>query len=420
MSSSGRAGPAELIVTGLGIISPIGEGTAAFAEALWRGAHAFGVLQRPGRQRGSQFIGAELPAVSPPEGMAARTLRAASFAGQVALATLHQAWTEARLAEVDPSRIGLIIGGSNLQQRELLHVHEGFGGKPEYVRPTYGLSFMDSDLCGLCTEAFGIRGLAFTVGGASASGNLAVLQSIQALRAGEVDVCIALGAMMDLSYLELHALRALGALGSERFAAEPARACRPFDRDRDGFIYGESCAALVIELASGPSRPGVRPYGEISGWAMAMDANRNPNPSLEGEVRVIRQALARAGVAPGDVDSVNTHGSGSRIGDEIELRAILECGLTNASLNATKSLTGHGLSAAGAVELVATLLEMRASRLHPTRNLEHPLEPECHWVSEHAIERSIENALSLSFGFGGVNTAICLKRYDGHRPMERS
>lgn len=420
MSSSRNPGLPELLVTGLGVVTPVGEGTAAFAEALWAGAHAFGILQRPGRQRGSQFLGAEIRSVTRPEGVGARTLRSASFTGQVALSALQQAWTEARLTEVDQTRIGLVIGGSNLRQRELAAVHEEFGAKPEYVRPTYGLSFMDSDLCGLCTEAFGIRGLAYTVGGASASGNLAVLQAIQAIVAGDVDVCIALGAMLDVSHLELHAFRGLGAMGSERFAAEPAQACRPFDRDRDGFIYGEGCGALVIERADARRRSGVKPYGAIAGWAMAMDANRNPNPSFEGEVRVIRAALARAGVQPGDVDYVNTHGSGSRVGDEIELEAILECGLENASLNATKSLTGHTLSAAGAVELVATLLQMRASRLHPTRNLSSPLEPKCHWVSERSAERTIQNAVSLSFGFGGINTAICLQRIREPLPAERT
>jgi malonyl-ACP decarboxylase len=408
-SSRNRSSP-ELLVTGLGVTSAIGQGKAAFAAALWEGAHAFGVMRRPGRQHGTEFLGAELASLALPERAGERAQRTASLTGCVALATLDEAWTEARLDEVDPARVGLVIGGSNVQQREQLQLFERFREAPEYVRPTYAMSFMDTDLCGLCTEAFGIRGLAFTTGGASASGNLAVLQAVQAVRAGEVDVCIALGALMDLSYLELQALRSVGAMGSDRFAQDPASACRPFDRDRDGFIFGESCGALVIERGDVASRPGVNPYGAVAGWAMAVDANRNPNPSGEGEARVIREALARAGVEARDVQYVNPHGTGSGVGDETELRAILECGLGGASINATKSLTGHGLSAAGAVELVATLLQMRESRLHPTRNLVHPLEPSCHWVRERPVERRIENALSLSMGFGGINTAICLQR----------
>lgn len=401
---------AELLVTGLGVTSAIGQGKAAFADALFRGAHAFGFLQRPGRRSGAAFLGAEIGSLALPAGAGGRGLRAASFTAQVALATLSEAWAEAKLGDVDPARVGLVVGGSNLQQRELFQVYERFREKPEFIRPTYGLSFMDSDLCGLCTEALGIRGLALTVGGASASGNVAVLQAIQALRTGELDVCIALGALMDLSHLELQALRSLGAMGSDRFAQEPASACRPFDRDRDGFIFGEGCGALVIEAAGRAPRAGAKPYGAITGWAMAMDANRNPNPSLEGETRVIRGALERAGLSAREVDYVNPHGSGSRVGDEVELRALMECGLDGASINATKSLTGHGLTAAGAVELVATFLQMERSRLHPTRNLEHPLEPSLPWVAERPLERNVENALSLSFGFGGINTAVCVQR----------
>ncbi len=413
MCSSKNHSPPELLVTGLGVTSAIGQGKAAFAEALFRGDHAFGFLQRPGRQSGSPFLGAEIGSLALPRGVGARELRAASFTGQVALTTLAEAWAEARLGELDPARVGLVVGGSNVQQREQLQIYDRFRDKPEFIRPTYGLSFMDSDLCGLCTEAFGIRGAAFTVGGASASGNLAVLQAAQSVQSGQVDACVALGALMDLSHLELRALRSLGAMGSDRFAQDPASACRPFDVDRDGFIYGEACAAVVIERGDGPARAGVAPYGAIAGWAVAMDANRNPNPSLDGEVRVIREALSRAGIAAGEVDYVNPHGSGSGAGDEVELRALLECGLENASLNATKSLTGHGLTAAGAVEVVATLLQMKAGWLHPTRNLVRPIEPSCHWVADKAVERRVENALSLSFGFGGINTAICLKRRGG-------
>lgn len=417
MTSAARP---ELHVTGLGVTAAVGQGKRAFAEALWRGADAFAVLRRPGRQSGhSRFVGAELPALKVPAA-AARVLRGATLSGEAVVATVQEAWDEARLADVDPARIGLVIGGSNLQQREQLLVQERYRERPEHVRPTFALSFMDTDLCGLCTEAFGIRGLAWTAGGASASGNVAVLQAVQALRSGEVDACIAVGALMDLSHLELQALRALGAMGSDRFAEEPAAACRPFDADRDGFIYGEACAALVIEREGAAARRGVAPYAALTGWSIALDGNRNPNPSLEGEVKVIREALARAGRAPSQIDYVNPHGSGSTVGDEVELRALRACGLDGAAINATKSITGHGLSAAGAVELVATLLQMERSRLHPTRNLVAPIDPSFDWIRGAAVERPVEAALSLSFGFGGVNTAICLERRGPRAPREEA
>ena len=143
---------------------------------------------------------------------------------------------------------------------------------------------------------------------------------------------------------------------------------------------------------------------------MRMDANRNPNPSAEGEIAAINQALDRAQLAPTDIDYINPHGTGSTIGDITELDSIMQCGLGHARLNATKSVIGHGLSAAGAVELIAVVLQMKEGKLHPTRNLENPINPSLHWVGPQAQSHATHNALNLSMGFGGVNTAVCLQR----------
>jgi malonyl-ACP decarboxylase len=400
----------DVVITGVGVTAAIGQGKEAVGAALLTGAQAFGVMQRPGRQRDSAFLGAEIRSLTYPACLSRQTIRTTSFSALVAVTTLHEAWHEAGLDGVDPARIGLIVGGSNFQQRDLVQTFDTFAGRAQYVRPTYGMAFMDTDCCGLCTQLFGIRGVAYTVGGASASGQLAVIQATQAVQTGQVDVCIALGALMDLSYWECRALRSLGAMGSDRHANEPAAACRPFDRDRDGFIYGESCGALVIESAFGASRRRARPYARVAGWAVAIDGNRNPDPSFEGEVNVIERALRSAGCAPADVDYINPHGTGSTIGDETELKAIHACRLSHAYVNATKSIVGHGLSAAGAVEVIATLLQMEAGRLHPTRNLDNPIDPPLNWVREQPVSHSIQNALSLSMGFGGINTAVCLQR----------
>ena len=402
--------PSPPVVTGIGIISAVGQGKAAFATTMLEGKTAFSIMQRPGRQRESAYIGAEIGEMSVVPRIAKHTLRAASLSAQVALVVLEEAWTEARLDGVDPSRIGLIVGGSNIQQRELVQVHEGYRERAVFLRPTYALSFMDSDLCGFCTAQFGIRGLAYTVGGASASGQLAVIQAAQAVLAGQVDVCVALGALMDVSHWECRGLRALGAMGSDRYADQPSLACRPFDRDHDGFIFGESCGALVIESLESSERRGLEPYAMLRGWGIAMDGNRNPDPSLEGEMQAIQNALAVSGWAPTAIDYVNPHGTGSIAGDETELKALRQCGVTSAYLNATKSLIGHGLSAAGTVEVIATLLQMQAGRLHPSCNLENPIDPAFNWVKNKSVDHSIEKALTLSMGFGGINTALCWQR----------
>jgi malonyl-ACP decarboxylase len=408
----------EILLTGVGVTTAVGQGKSDFITALLHGQSNFGVMKRPGRQheaaspdRVSQpFLGAEIASLSVPDVVPRTLLRTASFSGRVALTTLHEVWNDAGLEQVDPTRIGLVVGGSNFQQRELAQAHATYRERPQFLRPTYGLSFMDSDVCGMCAEVFGIQGLAYTVGGASASGQLAVLQAIQAVASEQVDVCIALGALMDLSSWECQAFRSLGAMGSDTFAQAPELASRPFDKRRDGFIFGESCAAVALERASTARRDKVDPYARISGWALRMDGNRKANPSVEGEVSVIEQALHKAGLEPKDIDYINPHGTGSPLGDETELQAFARCGLEAAHINTTKSIVGHGLSAAGVVELVATVLQMRARELHPSRNLEHPIDDRYNWVRHSSVPHTIVRALKMCMGFGGINSAVCLER----------
>lgn len=397
----------KVAITGLGVTSSIGQGQEAFFSALLDGKSNFEIMKRPGRQKESSFLGAEISTLLIPEMLSKSMHRKISFSSQVALVTLAEAWEDAKLSEADPQRIGLIIGGSNFQQRELLLNYQKFSDAPYFIKPQYGMTFMDTDLCGLCTEQFGIHGISYTVGGASASGQLAVLQAMQAVQHGSVDICIALGALMDISYLECQAFRSMGAMGSNRFATEPNLACRPFDKDRDGFIYGESCAAVVVENFDVALKRNIKPKTFITGGSLVIDGHRNPDPSLEGECHAIRQALSQASLSSDKIDYINTHGSGSKIGDETEVQAIKKCNLSHASVNATKSITGHGLSAAGAVEVVTTVMEMNTSKLHPCLNLENSIDDSLNWIKK-SSSYTINHALTLSFGFGGINTALVL------------
>ncbi|AMA52851.1 beta-ketoacyl synthase N-terminal-like domain-containing protein [Bacillus inaquosorum] len=399
----------ELVITGIGVLSAIGQGKADFSSSLLEGKHSFGQMKRPGRQKEIAFIGAEIEELIYQDDSVKKRWRRASLTSQAALLTLMEAWQEAELDHVPAERIGLIVGGSNMQQREMFNIFETYHHKPHFISPTYGMSFMDSDVCGWCTEQFNIKGLACTIGGSSASGQLAVIQACEAVLSGQVDACIALGALMDISYMECHAFRSLGAMGTDLYAHQPEEAARPFDQNRDGFIYGENCGAVVIERKETALKRGIRPYARLLGWARAMDGNRNPNPSREGEQRVIQQALGQANLSSKSIDYINPHGTGSLIGDETELQALRDCELTHAYINATKSITGHGLSAAGVVELIATLLQMEAGQLHPTRNLQDPMDASFNWVRQEKTAVPIIHSLNLSFGFGGINTAVCLK-----------
>lgn len=392
----------EISVTGIGVACGLGWGKAALLDGLLSGRDVFARLARPGRQAGdgsTAFIGVEMP--DPPDLLAPRVARTAGLGGKVAIAVLDEAWREAGLDAVAPERIGLIVGGANLANREAFLAAQDYAGRLGKMPPRAGHAYADCDIVGLCASHFPIRAFAHSVGAASASGAAAVVQAVQAIRCGLVDVCIALGALQDVSVMDLAGFRALGAMGSTRFATDPGRACRPFDRDHDGFIFGEACAALVLRRGGGG-------YGRVLGAAQVADGQRGPEPCGAGQGRAIAAALAQAGLKAADIDYVNAHGTGTPKGDDTEAATIAAAGLNHAWINAGKSVTGHGLAAAGALELAASFLQMRAGRLHAIRNLDHPLDANLRWVRGAPVEHAIGHGLKLSFGFAGCDTALVL------------
>jgi malonyl-ACP decarboxylase len=400
------------VITGMGVLTAIGQGKEKFTQALLAGDAAFGYLQRPGREGTPPFLGAELPPLVTtsfqPEHN--RLLRNASLSTQVALLAALEAWQDAQLTGINPERIGIVVGGSNVQQREHAALWKRQSANPQFINPSYGVSVWDTDLIGVLSQALQIRGEGFSVGNSSASGGMAIIQAARQIQSGQTDVVLVVGALFDISSWEGYGWRNLGALGSARFQDQPQAACRPFDQASDGFIYGEGCGILVLENAEHAQRRGARIYGHLLGWGSGLDGNRNSNPNQEGEARVMRAALAMAGLQAEQINYVNTHGTSSPLGDQTEVAALESVGLAHASLNATKSLTGHTLTAAGVVEAIATLVQMETGRLHPTRNLENPIAPDLHWVGANAIQANVDFALSNSFGFGGINTAIVLGR----------
>lgn len=393
----------EIAITGIGAASGLGYGKQSLIDGLLEARNVFAVLARPGRQAQdgkTAFFGVEMS--EPPDILPPRIARTAGFGSRVAIAVLDEAWREAGLDAVPPERIGLVVGGSNLFSREQMLTQREYADRLAFTPPRFGHLFMDSEICGVCASHFPIRGFVHTVGAASASGAVAVLQAQEAVQSGRVDACIALGALQDLSYQDLVGFRALGAMGPLHEVLPPDLACRPFDAGHDGFIFGESCAALIVARSSGG-------YGRLVGAVQLADGQRGPEPCQNGQMRAIRQALDQAGLAPGDIDYVSAHGTGTPKGDEVELASLREVGLQHAWINAAKSILGHGLSSAGAIELAALLLQMKAGMLHPTRNLAQPLDDRMRWVRGSAQPHKVRNALKLSFGFGGTNVALLVQ-----------
>jgi malonyl-ACP decarboxylase len=314
---------------------------------------------------------------------------------------------------VPPERIALVVGGNNLGQQSMARSLRRLAGDLDMANPRYALQFMDTDHVGTLSAILQIRGEGFTVGGASASGNVAIVKGRQLLLGDHADVCIVVGGMMELSSLEMAAFANLGALGGKRFHDEPERACRPFDRDRDGFVYGQATAAMVLAKTGVCSH--FKPSAAITGASLVLDANQLSDPSAEGEQRAMWTALGEAGVDLRAVDYINAHGTASVIGDQTELealRGVFGDRLREIRVNSTKSLTGHCLTAAGLIEAVASVIQMRCGFVHPNRNLERPIDDTIHFAGARSEPCSLSTCLSNSFGFGGINSSIVMQTID--------
>lgn len=409
------------LITGLGVVCAAGSDLRAFTKALREGAS--GIVRRdpaadasgPGwPDRAAPLAGFVVAdAVHDCAGLPASLRRAACRAVgrsplsvQVATVAALQAWQQAELHEVPvpAERIGVVVAGSNLTGGYAWRLRPRFERDPAYLPPSFALHYQDTDHVATLSQILGIHGEGFTVGGASASGNIGIIQGSRLIECGAVDACLVVGALTELSPMELRGFCNLGAA-----AASDRPYGAPFDVDHRGFVPGEGSAALILESAESAGRRRVPAATELCGYAQGLDGNRLADPSTLGETRAMTVALARAAVTGAAVDYVNTHGTGAPRGDRAELDALAEVfGAERPWINATKALTGHCLSAAGVVEAVATVVQLAAGFVHPTVDLRTPIESSVRFVGPAARDVPLRYALSNSFGFGGFNTSIVL------------
>lgn len=416
----------RVLITGMGMVSALGQGTKAFAQALRTGHSKFAKSNRfP--QLSFPVIAVELNDfdfekslqnnITFPEkllSLAYKSGRRAPLTIQTSLVAASEAWSEAQLhtRKIDPTRIGLVIAGNNTTQRYQYDIQTKFQSESNYLSPTYALHFMDTDQVGTLSEVFNIQGEGFSVGGASASGNMAIIQGQRLIEQGLVDVCLIVGVLADLSPIELQGFYNIGALGGRNFQEKPNQACRPFDRDHEGFIWGQASGCLLLE-SSLTKEPEIPVLGEIVGSGIALDSQRSSEPNAIGESRAMQQALYQAGMNSKDIHYLNTHGSSSALGDEVEVQAIhsvFKESISHVWINSTKSILGHCLWSAGVVEAIATLLQLQDGFVHANLNLENPIDPQLRFVRKQSETADIKTAMSNSFGFGGINTSIVLTR----------
>jgi malonyl-ACP decarboxylase len=419
----------KVCITGLGTINSLGKSIPEYSVALRNGQSGVGRLCRPIFRDLAVKVGAEIREFhfeeqlrtygNAPEEVIRRALDSAARSSsgiQTSVAcvieALSQSLIDSSAGQLLSQRCGLIIAGHNLTGEYCYTSQTTFDRNPGHLNPRFALQAMDTDYLGTISEILRMHGEGFTVGGACASGNVALIKAFQHIRAGLMDACIVVGPAAYLSPVWMQGYCSIGAMGGKRFNDEPRKACRPFDRDHEGFIYGEGSGCLILEAESVVLDRGGKPLAEILGGAIRLDGNRLSDPNEQGEIAVMQLALTDAGRTPHDIDYINSHGSSSPMGDETEIRAIKSVfghRVKQIWLNATKGLTGHCLSSAGVIEAITTVIQMNQGFVHPNLNLENPIDDDCRFCPGEAREARLNLAVSNSFGFGGINTSVVIK-----------
>jgi 3-oxoacyl-(acyl-carrier-protein) synthase len=265
-------------------------------------------------------------------------------------------------------------------------------------------------------EVLGIKGSIYTMGGACASGNVALRNAVDELRYHDYDVAVVLGAAMEYAPMDLHAMALMGAISFQSFNDEPTRASRPFDTAREGFVPSHGTGILVVERRDHALARGARIHAEVLHVTAMSDGNHLPQPSEEGQIRTMTRALRGAGVTPEEVDFVSAHATSTPLGDLTEIRSIKRVFGKHAKklkINAPKSMLGHTCWSAPTVEAVAAILQMNRGTLHPSINIDS-LDPEVDLdvCANEPVKHEVRTLLKNSFGFGGINCCALFRRWE--------
>ncbi len=405
--------PTRIAITGIGVYSAIGNGREAFWKALVEGISGGGPITSFDPAGYKSRIAAEVKDFAPQEYLSNKRIRRMSRFSQMASAAAFQAVEEAglELKNLDPLRIGSMVGTAagdyehlESQHAKLLEKGPGFGNPlaVPLIIPNMSSANIGIDL--------GITGVNLGIVSACASGGHAIAMAAMALKAGTADVMIAGGAEAAISPLTVDSYGCMGVLTSRN--EEPRGASRPFDAHRDGFLIGEGAAILVMEREEDAKRRGAPLLAYLAGAGMSADAHSIaiPEPDGRGAAAAMEMALGEAGLNTEDIGYINAHGTSTGANDRIETVAIKKVfgeGAYKLPVSSTKSMIGHTLGAAGALEAAATVLSLKGGVLPPTINYENP-DPECDldYIPNSARERKIKAALSNSFGFGGQNCVL--------------
>ena len=408
----------RVVVTGVGLVSSLGVGTAANWEALCAGQSGIGPVTHFDASEFSTRIAGEVRGFDPLQFVDKKDVKKMDVFIQYAIAASQFAVDDAklRLPLDDPTRVGVFIasgiGGFSTIEREHKALLEG---GPRRISPFFIPSSIINLASGQVSIRFGAKGPNLATCTACSASAHAVGDAGEIIRRGDADVMIVGGSEAAITPMGVGGFGAMRALSTRN--DEPPRASRPFDRGRDGFVIGEGAGVLILEELEHALRRGALIYGELVGYGLSADAFHITAPSEDGDggFRVMRMAIDHAGIAPSQVDYINAHGTSTPHNDRLETLAIKRCFGDHAprlAISSTKSMHGHLLGAAGGLEAGITVLTLKHQIVPPTINLEEP-DPECDldYVPLKRREATVNYALSNSFGFGGTNAALLFKRY---------
>jgi 3-oxoacyl-[acyl-carrier-protein] synthase II len=404
----------DVVVTGMGVVTPIGIGVQAFWDALVEGRSGAAEIKSFDASSLPVRIACEVPDFDANVYVTPREAGRMDRFTQLAVGAASHAWDEARLSELpEPERVGVIIGSGIGGLSTIEREHDNFlAHGPRRVSPFMVPKLMPNAAAGAVAMKFRVFGPNFAPTSACATGAHAIGEAYRYVKTGLADAMIAGGSEAAITPLAVSAFARMGALS--RRNDDPSRASRPFDAGRDGFLCAEGAGILVLERRESAERRGATILGRIAGYGASADAHHitQPDPDGHGASLAMRAALADAQATPDMVDYVNAHGTSTPFNDRVETIAIKEALGVEAKrvpVSSTKSQVGHLLGAAGAVEAAATLLTIQKGLIPATINLEKP-DPECDldYVPEEPRAVGVRFALSNSFGFGGQNACIAL------------
>jgi 3-oxoacyl-[acyl-carrier-protein] synthase II len=406
----------RVAITGIGLVTPVGHTVDGFWKNIIAGKSGISTITRFDASELPTTIAAEVKDFDPLEFIEKKQIKRMDLSQQYAVVASGRALQDAALdlEKINLDRAGVIIGSGiggllTFEKQHALLLQQS----PLKVSPFF-IPMMIADMAsGLVSIKYGFRGPNYATVSACASSSHAIADAFMLIQRGSADLMIAGGSEASVTITSLAGFCASRALSTRN--DEPERASRPFDRDRDGFVLGEGAASLLLEEYEAAAARGARIYAEISGFGTSADAHHitAPAPDGNGAARSMEEALKDARISADQIGYINAHGTATDLGDIAETTAIKSIFGGRAyeiPINSTKSMVGHLLGAAGAVELAATALQMDRGMLHPTANLDNP-DPQCDldYIPHQARKAEVKYALSNSFGFGGHNISLVLR-----------